>query len=146
MIKQQLLWGAVILSVLLLGCGPKTPAGLPKLYPCKVKIVDKSGAPVENVTVVATQAGSIWAGIGLTDADGIAMLKTNGIYPGVPVGTYKIATTKYDVVVIKSGREEVSDKITETLVFDKSFSNEGTTPLEMTVEAKKNNDVTFTVF
>jgi hypothetical protein len=129
---------AVLLAILVIGCNAKKPGDLPKLYPCTVKIVDKSGTPVEEASVIATRPESKWASIGLTDTEGIAIMKTNGIYPGVPVGTYKIIVTKYDV----KGTEY---KAVETLIFDKSFSEESTTPLQLTMEAK-GNDVTFTVF
>ena len=137
--KQQLLClVAVLFSMLIVGCGTGKPADLPNLYPCKIKIVDKNGVPIDNASVVATQPDNIWASIGLTGPNGIALLKTNGVHPGIPIGTYKIVVTKYDM----TGTEE---KPIETMIFDKSFADESTTPLQLTVEAKANN-VTFTVF
>ena len=141
--RSLLLLAILLLPTLILGCGVKKHSDLPKLYSCKIKIVDKSGAPVENVTVVATRPESKWAGIGLTDTTGIAILKTNGIYLGVPAGTYKIVATKYDVKTIKRDGEVVN--IIETAVLDKSFADESTTPLQLTVETKPNNE-TFTIF
>ena len=145
--KQPLLFIVALLVVQAPGCHSHKPAGMPKLYPCNIKIVDKSGEIVENASVTATNPDSKWASIGLTGPDGIAEMKTNGMYPGVPLGTYKVLVTKYDITVtVKSNNPEVSDTIRETLVFDKSFSDESTTPLEMTIEAKKSNDVSFEVF
>ena len=145
--KRQLFFLAAtaLLVFSLAGCRTGLPDGLPKLYSCHVGIVDKAGAPIDNATVVAVLPGSKWAGIGLTDSDGIAVLKTNGIYPGVPAGTYKITVTKYDVKVLRTGPDGEATEIAETLVLDKSFADEATTPLELTVEAKTNN-ATFEVF
>ena len=144
--KRQLFSVVVLLSFLMFGCGHDGPADLPRLYPCKIKIVDKSGDAVEDASVVAINSDSKWASIGQTGSDGIAVLKTNGTYPGVPVGMYKILVTKYSVTVTaKSSDPEQGDEVAETLVFDKSFSDESTTPLQLTMEAKS-NDVTFTVF
>ena len=128
----------VLFSLFVIGCGSGKPSDLPKLYPCTVKIIDKTGAPVDNASVVATSPDSKWASIGLTDSTGVAVLKTNGIYPGVPLGTFKVIVTKYDV-------KEVNDEPIETLLFDESFANESTTPLQLKAEAKS-NDATFEVF
>ena len=128
----------LLLFPLLTGCGTDKPSDLPKLHPCTVKIVDKSGAAVDNVTVVAASPDSKWASIGLTGPDGVAEMKTNGIYPGVPAGTHKVVVAKYVV-------KEVNGEPVETLLFDKSFADESTTPLQLPAKERANY-VTFEVF
>ncbi len=138
--KLQLFFVAALLTVPLLGCVDRLPDDLPKRYPCNIKIVAKDGTPVAEASVVATSPDSKWASIGLTGPDGIAVMKTNGTYLGVPAGTYKIVVTKYDVI----DRGESVDPI-EKPVFDQSFASEATTPLELTVETRT-NAVTFEVW
>lgn len=131
----------VVATISFGGCNSRLPDDLPERYPCTVTILSKDGQPVKEACVMATNPESKWASIALTDEQGKAVLKTNGTYSGVPAGTYKIVVTKYDLI----GRGEDVEPI-EKLVFDQSFAAEDTTPLEMNVDAKKQNDVTFEVW
>ena len=38
-----------------------------------------------------------WGASGRTDASGVAVLRTNVKYPGVPLGSYKVAVSKTDI-------------------------------------------------
>lgn len=90
----------VALSCCLIGCGPKKPAGIPKLVPATITVVRES-APVANANVFlvaqeGTPTGS-WSTVGLSDAKGVAVLQTTqGAWNsnGVPEGEYKVYFTK----------------------------------------------------
>jgi len=124
--KHQVFFLIILLSLpLMLGCGTSKPAGLPKLYPCKVQIVDMHGIAVEGASIATFFPGIQWVSVGVTDPDGVAELKVNGIYPGIPVG-------EYNIVVSING-------------INPGFSDEFVTPLQLIAEAKT-NDVTFVVF
>ncbi|MCL2743513.1 MAG: hypothetical protein FWE67_06660 [Planctomycetaceae bacterium] len=132
-----------VLFLFLTGCSEPRPDGMPQIYPCKIKIVSKDNQPIADVSVNAmpVQQGSQWAGKGLTDSGGIAVMRTNGMYAGLPAGQFKIVVTKYNIVVRGESQEPL-----ETLIFDKTFASEETTPLELEVKAVKNNEGTFTVW
>ena len=81
------------------GCGSNDgrPADMPRLYPVKVSII-QDGKPLEgaDVTLTAKTPSNYGVSTGLTDASGVALLRTYG-YNGVPVGQYTVAITKRTV-------------------------------------------------
>jgi len=81
------------LVFLVFGCnGPKTPANLPKLYPCKITVV-QDGKPLEDAMVtVYNDLGFVIAG--KTDAKGVATITVDGRWPGVPEGEHVISISK----------------------------------------------------
>ena len=91
----------VLLSMVFLmtGCwGEPRPAGMPKLYPASI-VVTQEGTPLEGASVLLfpeDSANSQWGPGGTTDASGVAVLRTNGKYPGAPLGSYKVAVSKID--------------------------------------------------
>jgi len=101
-----------VFFVLCLGCGPKAPAGFPKLYNCKI-VVTKEGKPLSDATVMLlpeSPTGAHATG-GKTNSSGIAALRTTqGNYgkPGVPVGQYKIVLNKPVDIEGKLSDEEVN--------------------------------------
>lgn len=78
------------------GCGgPKKPADLPELYPCKITII-QDGQPLEGASVSLndpSNASRFVMGY-QTDAKGVADLHTDGKYQGVPAGKYKVLVHK----------------------------------------------------
>jgi hypothetical protein len=88
----------VTFTLVLTGCGgePK-PAGLPKLHPVSLKFVQE-GEPLDGVAVVLMpQSDSKWASGGVTDTNGVAVLKTHGKFVGVPAGKYKVRVHKQEI-------------------------------------------------
>jgi len=72
-----------------------------------------------------------WNVSGKTDEKGVAAINTDGFYPGVPEGTYKVVVTK----IVEKETSFVSP-------VEKQYDSETTTPLEIEITAK-NNDKTF---
>ncbi|MBA2116392.1 carboxypeptidase-like regulatory domain-containing protein [Bremerella alba] len=95
--KMSFVTTAGLLFVALVGCGhgPALPDDLPPLTSCKVDVVYK-GVPVTEATVTLVPADGKWVGVGMTDQQGQAIIKTQGRYPGVPAGSYAVTVTKYD--------------------------------------------------
>lgn len=93
----------LVVSLVLLpawGCSPKGPVrpdGLPSLFPCEITITQEdkplAGALIELRN--KTQPSS-WATDGVTDENGVAQIKINGTFPGVPEGEYQVLVTKTD--------------------------------------------------
>jgi len=79
------------------GCGGQPfPEGMPRLYPASIEVTQE-GAPLEGavVTLVSEDAELVrWGPTGITDASGVVVLQTNGLYRGAPLGTYKVIVTK----------------------------------------------------
>ena len=76
------------------GCGKRYP-GKERLYPVSITVTD-NGAPFTRATVILVREGGptiINAG-GVTDTNGVAQIKTDAQWPGVPVGTYKVMLNK----------------------------------------------------
>jgi len=76
----------------IVGCGPKLPDGMPKLYPVTITVT-QDGTPMEGADVILSGVGD-WMSTGTTDANGLAKLYTLGQYVGVPAGTHKVTVTK----------------------------------------------------
>jgi hypothetical protein len=87
----------VAFMLVLTGCGgePK-PDGLPQLYPVSLKFVQE-GEPIDGLAVVLMpQSDSKWASGGVTDANGVAVLRTHGKFVGAPAGAYKVRVQKQE--------------------------------------------------
>ncbi|MEW4564137.1 carboxypeptidase-like regulatory domain-containing protein [Bremerella sp. JC770] len=85
-----------LVVAILSGCGqgPQLPADLPPLTSCVVH-VNYNNSPVSEATVTLVPTDGKWVGVGLTDAQGKATIKTQGRYAGIPQGSYTVTVTKY---------------------------------------------------
>jgi len=89
---------AFLLTVsFVVGCGGQPrPEGMPRLYPVSVEVVQE-GSPLEGATVTLVSDDSElgrWAPTGITGVSGVAVLQTNGLYNGAPLGSYKVVIVK----------------------------------------------------
>jgi hypothetical protein len=88
---------ALLMIFLATGCGgPARPEGMPRLYPASVTVVQE-GTPLAGamVQLVSDEPElSRWGPSGITDAAGVAVLKTNGTYDGAPLGKFKAIVSK----------------------------------------------------
>ncbi|MDO4587507.1 MAG: flagellar biosynthetic protein FliO [Planctomycetia bacterium] len=80
------------------GCGKGKPEGVPDLYPVSITVT-KGATPVSeaNVFLVPTSAEGSWSVNGITDANGVAIIKTSqGDWKqsGAPEGEFSIYITK----------------------------------------------------
>ncbi|MDO5580374.1 MAG: hypothetical protein Q4G69_04525 [Planctomycetia bacterium] len=129
-----------ILSVIS-GCsGEKRPDGMPKLYPCRITILQE-GKPLANATVdLVSKNGSFkWSIMGTTDANGLAELRTHSLYKGVPSGTFSVAVEKRepesDPKKLENLPPEQRNKPIKIFSYvDAKYTSSDTSPLEMTVE------------
>ena len=87
-------------TILLVGCGSRTPQGIPDLFPTTVVILN-AGNVVKNANVfLVPQEGTVsgsWSISGVTDEKGGAVIETSqGDWKkqGVPAGSYSIYITK----------------------------------------------------
>jgi len=143
-----------VFAVFTPGCGKKLPPGMPKLHPASVTVTQEN-APLDNAMVQffpTDPALSQWGPSGTTDANGVAVLSTNGQYPGVPEGHYK-------VIVIKQEREphphpewsflpdedpkfrqfqSINARLKTYVYVERKYSNIVNTPLEANITAGKN--------
>jgi predicted small lipoprotein YifL len=83
---------SLIIFITLTGCGTKLPDGIPKLYSVTVTVT-QDGLPLENANVLLSGTDK-WISTGTTNAQGIVSLYTQGKYPGVPEGTFKVSVAK----------------------------------------------------
>ena len=90
---------ALILAVSL-GCGPKLPPGMPKLYPATVTVTFDDGKPVGGASVIFRLTDPVltrtWLHAGTTDSEGKVKLMTDGEYPGIPTGKYSVTIEKFE--------------------------------------------------
>lgn len=89
----------LLLYFLTTGCSrlPPAPEGLPKLYPCKIKVTF-GGETIEGVRVslISTDPNYKWKSGGSTNKKGVAEIQTSFAYPGVPKGRFTIAFDKIE--------------------------------------------------
>lgn len=95
--KRTLVALCCLVVLALVGCGPKLPDGMPKLYPTAVTITS-GGQPVADAPVQAFLDGFTWPINGVTDANGRAELMVQGQYPGAPAGDLVVTVRKLRVV------------------------------------------------
>ena len=135
--------GAAFLGVLILcsACASeKKPEGMPKLYPCKIKLTQGS-APLEGATVICMAddlALARWTVGGISDASGTVDVVTLGKYKGAPQGTFAVTVVKYENVWNEGHSEEHDAPDATYLMVDQKYETKETTPLKMTVETKTN--------
>ena len=87
----------LMIALAFAGCRrlPPPPDGLPPLHPCKITVTF-GGTAIEGITVslVSTEPGYKWKSGGVTDAKGIAEIRTSFAYPGAPEGTFTVGFVK----------------------------------------------------
>ena len=92
-----LLSAVCFLPSLFMGCGgERRPDGMPRLYPASIQIMQE-GTPLDGATVTLVSEDAElgrWAPTGITDASGVAVMQTNGLYSGAPLGTFKVVVAK----------------------------------------------------
>lgn len=125
-----------------LGCGEKLPPGIPRLTPCAITVT-MDGKPMPEARVFLRTANenaqSDWSGAGITDSSGVAHLKTNGQYKGVPAGKYKVCIRRIDVTQ-ERGTNSLMNLPPEkrTVIIDLKFDDIEQTPYEIEiVEGKR---------
>ncbi|MDO5582167.1 MAG: hypothetical protein Q4G69_13650 [Planctomycetia bacterium] len=134
-----------LLLVCAIGCGgPERPAGFPDIYPCEVRLTQEK-QPLANASILLKSDLpdlDRWAIAGITDANGVAVLTTNGKFPGAPEGDFIVCVSKEE---IEYGPEKmVQGEMVKTnpkkfLCVEKIYSDSKTSPLKIKIEKKKNH-------
>ena len=144
--KCNSLMGFLCLAALLAvfaGCKEDKPADLPDLYPTKVTVT-KDGQTIDGASVSLSPESGKWSASGMTDASGVAAIKTNGKYEGATPGKYKVSVNK----VVTEGEipQEEADKMSfEEL--QKAYADrksESIIPDHLTIPAKSPIEVEVT--
>ena len=157
MIKYFTLSTVVIFSLLIVGCGPKIPSDIPKLYPATITIT-ADGEKLSNASVtlfpIAVASGQSNVAVGATTDDkGVAKLRTQGLYDGSPSGKYKVCvnwaitidgpTSKTppptDPKQLEAYNKKVAYEQTSKPALDPQFMSSKTTPLEVEITEGKND-------
>lgn len=90
------LFSALLAVSFFTGCGEKLPDGIPKLYPTWITVTQE-GEPIGEALVQLIPEDDAlmqWGPSGITDASGVAKMKTNAKYDGAPLGKYKVTVIK----------------------------------------------------
>jgi len=117
----------IVLCLAFVGCGGEPrPDGFPKLYPVSITFV-LDGVPSGGIAVFLNSQTSPWPVAGSTDQDGVATFNTQGRFPGVPAGRYKVTVAKTE----QEG-ETVFD------VINPDYGSSEKTPFEIEVIAGRN--------
>lgn len=85
----------LIILLLVTGCREKQPAGMPALYTTTITFTQE-GRPLDGagVRLVSLDTSNRWVSGGLTNGQGVLTVKTQGKYPGAPLGTFKVCISK----------------------------------------------------
>jgi hypothetical protein len=126
---------------LLTGCSKKPyPDGMPKLYSAQVTVVS-NGQPVADamVTLMPIDPNSRWASGGQTNTNGIAILKTQGVYSGAATGKYKVCISKTETdPTVPVGPDETPPETNSYNLIDPKFGDIATAE-EIEVSAGNNS-------
>jgi len=90
----------VALALSFSGCNQPKPTGLPSLLPLTLTLT-QDGTPLSgaSVTLFADDGMATWTVGGTTGVSGNVSPMTQGKYPGVPAGKYKVCVFKIEAVV-----------------------------------------------
>lgn len=144
----------LLLLPFVIGCQSKFPANWPKIYPCKIQVV-QNGVPIAgvDVTLIRVSDHGSWAVSGRTDQNGNAEIETSWTkagQKGAPEGTFKVVLFKPLEPEVDSTPPERLEKMNyaqrkahEDNLFEKSrkrkpalppiFSDGATTPVQIEV-------------
>ena len=94
--------------VLAAGCGGQSlPEGMPPLQKVRVTVL-QNGSPVSDATVMfQPMADAQRHASGTTNADGVAVMRTDNQFDGVPAGEYAVKISKNESY--ETGKTEVND-------------------------------------
>ena len=101
------------------------PSDLPDLFPTTITIVQE-GQPVEKATVnLLPEGNSKWFAGGLTNAQGVCKVRTQGKYDGAPVGKYDVVVYKTSILESETRKQPVpSDPVEAKAYYDKVAKEE----------------------
>ena len=117
------------------GCN-RGPANMPKLYPATISIT-MNDQPLEGALVACYPTDdSEWFAGGTTDAQGVAQLKTKGIYDGIAAGDYKVCVTKAE-----ASPDATEERHRAIRIVHSRFETPETTPLMCKIEKSTKNIV-----
>ena len=147
-LPSTLVFSFVGLFVVFSGCSSDHPDGMPTLHPCEVTVT-QDGAVLADATVILHPEGAVhsWTPMGVTDAQGTAILRTLGKYGGASAGKYKITVSKTerepsqlgpapsenDPAYASWSRRAAEENLLEFSVVDPDFSDPQKTTLEIEV-------------
>jgi hypothetical protein len=123
------------------GCQEYRPAGLPKLIPCEITVINTDGVPLAGASVrlFATETSIHWAIIGKTDDHGIARISVNAQYSGSPAGKFRVLVSKNEGFDKMTGIPKTSPNTyvsvdTELIYYvNPIYANEKRSPFEIEV-------------
>jgi hypothetical protein len=99
-----------------LSCGSSTvekPDHIPTLTACQITVTYK-GTPVEEASVLVAPKDGKYSAAGITNAQGIATMKTDGLYDGVVSGSFRVTVTKKVQIDPPADPTEVTEPDSET--------------------------------
>lgn len=145
MFKRIAILSLLLFGVCLISACSKTiyPNGFPKIFPCKVKVVD-GDSPVEGVQVTLETDDTVlnkWGCAGLTGADGVATIRCRG-FEGAPIGSFKVLLEKREPPVkeVSPGKYEAGNPDNQ---LDPDYADLETTPFSLDVTKRQKNVPTF---
>ena len=146
--KHLQIFATLLIAITIIGCsGAPRPDGLPKLYPCTITI-KQDGKPLEDATVQLYDptVTNRWTVSGVTNASGVAVMRTHGQFPGAPQGRFKVILSKTVTesdTIPGDGENAPPKSIGNTRIYSlvgKEYTKHESTPLEIIIENKKRNE------
>lgn len=123
------------------GCGEPLPEGMPALYPAKV-VLTQGTAPLAEASVTFVPEDSSlarWPVGAVTDANGVAELRTFAKYSGAPAGKFKVivnkSLTEGAALPVHPGGSATAEQMKE---YDKAMKSGGFQVYEVVEEKFRN--------
>ena len=127
------------------------PPGMPKLYPCTLKITQEGEPLVSAIVKLHSQGEPIaWTVSGKTDETGTVIIFTDGYFKGAPAGEYKITVDKLESVappmpaVLPTGEAELQAlynkqeaETKEYRLVEPVYCKVDSSPLSISIDKKK---------
>ncbi|MCL2348482.1 MAG: hypothetical protein FWC50_09510 [Planctomycetaceae bacterium] len=126
------------ITLIVAGCGPKLPPGMPKLNPCKITVT-MNDKPLDKARIILyadSETGGAWGYSGYTDSSGSVNMMTDGKYKGIPAGKYSVCISRIDVEKREYKGYFEMKKLPppkSTVVVDLKFNDPDETPFHLEV-------------
>lgn len=155
MYRSLYVFSPMVLLLIANGCGEPRPEGMPELYPCTITVTD-GGTVLDDASISLSPVDGEWAAGAKTDAQGVAVIKTQAEYDGAAAGKYKVGISKMsdpegpteeeiDAMSYEEASAAMNDRKPAVSLVPDHLTIASLSPIEIEVTADGENKITIDI-